>query len=66
MKWIGTFFIGYVLLLAGGLAALLKMGVLDRIGTAWSIIAVVMLLGVGVMISVSRSGAKENIEIDRK
>jgi hypothetical protein len=66
MKWIGTFFVGYVVLILGLLAALLKMGLLARIGATWTVISVVILLGLGIMISVSRSGTKENIEIARK
>ncbi len=47
---------------AGVLAALWKLGVLDRIGTTWTVIGVVIALGIGIMASVSSSGTKENIE----
>lgn len=66
MKWAGMYLIGFVLFIGGVLAALWKIGVLARIGTAWTIIGVVMMIGLGIMIAVSHSGTKENIEIDRK
>ncbi len=50
----------------GVLAALWKMGVLASVGIAWTVIGVVILTGLGIMIAVSHSGTKENIEIDRK
>lgn len=66
MKWTGMYLFGFIVLLGGVLAALWKMGVLESIGTSWTVIGVVMLLGIGMMIAVSHSGAKENIQIDRK
>ena len=66
MKWAGTYLIGYIVLIGGVLAALWKMGVLASIGIAWTIIGVVILIGLGIMIAVSHSGTKENIQIDRK
>jgi len=66
MKWAGTYFVGFVLLVGGGLAALWKIGILQNIETTWIVIGVVILLGVGIMISVANSGTKENIQIDRK
>jgi hypothetical protein len=48
------------------MAALWKLGMLQRIGTAWTLIGVAILIGVGIMVSVSHSGSKENIQIDRK
>ena len=66
MKWAGMYLIGFVILMGGLLGALWKMGVLADIGAAWTMIGIVVLLGFGIMISVSSSGTKENIEIDRK
>ena len=66
MKWTGMYLVGYVILLGGVLAALWKLGVLASIGTTWTAIGVVIAIGLGVMIAVSNSGSKENIEIDRK
>ena len=66
MKWTGMYLLGYIIFIAGILAALWKLGVLDNIGTTWTLIGVVILIGIGIMISVTSSGTKENIEIDRK
>ena len=66
MKWAGMYLIGFVVLIGGLLAALWKLGILDRIGTTWTVIGVVILIGLGIMLSVANSGSKENIEIDRK
>lgn len=65
MKWTGMYFLGYILLVGGLLAGLWKVGVLDRLGATWSVIGGVMLVGIGIMVAVSHSGTKENIEIDR-
>ena len=66
MKWTGMYLIGYIVLIGGVLAALWKIGVLANIGMTWTVIGVVILIGFGIMIAVSQSGTKENIEIDRK
>ncbi|MDE1947101.1 MAG: hypothetical protein KGL43_14260 [Burkholderiales bacterium] len=66
MKWAGMYFLGFAILIGGILGALWKLGLLQRIDTAWIVIGVVILLGVGLMISVANSGSKENIQIDRK
>jgi hypothetical protein len=66
MKWAGMYFFGFVILLAGVLAALWKLGILARIGTTWTLIGIAIALGLGIMIAVANSGIKENIQIDRK
>ena len=66
MKWAGMYLVGFVVLIGGILAALWKLGILDNIGTTWTVIGVVIAIGLGIMISVSNSGSKENIEINRK
>jgi hypothetical protein len=66
MKWAGMYLVGFVVLVGGILAALWKLGLLASIGATWVVIGVVILLGFGIMISVSNSGTKENIQIDRK
>ncbi len=66
MKWAGMYFVGFVILVCGLLAALWKLGILANIGAAWIFIGVVIMTGLGIMIAVSHSGTKENIEIDRK
>ena len=66
MKWTGIYLLGFVILIGGLLAALWKLGVLAIIGTTWTLIGVVIAIGIGIMFAVSSSGTKENIEIDRK
>jgi len=66
MKWAGMYLVGFVVLVGGVLAALWKLGILQSIGTTWTLIGVAIVLGVGIMISVANSGRKENIQIDRK
>jgi hypothetical protein len=66
VKWTGMYLVGFVILLGGLLAALWKLGILASIGTTWTLIGVVIAIGIGIMVAVSSSGAKENIEIQRK
>ena len=66
MKWTGMYLLGYIVLIGGLLAALWKLGVLASIGTTWTLIGVVIAIGIGIMISVSSGTAKQNIKIDRK
>ena len=65
MKLSRMFLVGFVVLIGGALAALWKLGVLASIGTTWTVIGVVILLGLGIMASVSSSGLKQSIDIDR-
>jgi hypothetical protein len=60
------YLVGFIILLGGILAALWKLGILASIGTTWTLIGVAIAIGVGIMIAVSNSGIKENIQIDRK
>jgi hypothetical protein len=66
MKFAGMYFVGFAILIGGVLAALWKLGILARIGTTWTLIGLAIILGLGIMIAVANSGAKENIQIDRK
>ena len=66
MKWAGMYFFGFVLLIGGVLAALWKLGILQNVDPTWIGIGVVILAGVGIMISIANGGAKQNIEIDHK
>lgn len=66
MKRVATYLAGFVVLVGGLLAALWKLGILQNIGTTWTLIGVAILIGIGIMISVSHCGSKENIQIDRK
>ena len=66
MKWAGLFFLGFVLLVGGLLAALWQLGILQNIETTWIVIGVVILLGIGIMVSIANSGTKQNIKIDQE
>jgi hypothetical protein len=66
MKWTIIYLIGYVILIGGILAALWKLGILASIGTAWTLIGVVISIGIGIMLAVSSSSNRGNIEINRK
>jgi hypothetical protein len=57
---------GYVMVLVGLIAALWKLGVVERVGPVWAAIGIVIAIGLGVMFSVSSSGNKETVEIDQK
>ena len=66
MKWTGTYLVGFLVLLGGVLAGLWKLGVLEAIGATWTVIAMTIVVGLGIMAAVANSGTKENISIDRK
>ena len=66
MKWAGMYLVGFVLVVGGILAALWKLGLLAAISTTWLAIGIVIVIGIGIMVSVAHSGIKENIQIDRK
>ena len=63
MRWVGIYFAGYVLLLIGVIAALVKGGVVDRVGWGWIGIGLIIALGVGVIFAV-RVGAPKRSEVD--
>ena len=65
MKWAGMYFVGFVVLICGLVAALWKLGILASVGTTWTVIGIVIAIGIGIMFAVSHSGTKENIQIDR-
>ena len=65
MKWAGMYLVGFLVLIGGLLAALWKVGILASIGTTWTVIGVAIAVGIGIMFSVSNSGSKENIQINR-
>ncbi len=62
MKWTGMFLVGYFVLMGGVLAALWKLDILADVGATWTLIGVVIAIGVGIMLAVSNSGSKGNIE----
>ena len=66
MKWAGMYLVGFVLLVGGVLAALWQLGLLQGISTTWALIGVAIIFGIGIMVSVSHSGTKENVQITRE
>ncbi len=66
MKWMQMYLVGYAIVLCGLVAALWKVGVIERVGPAWTVIGIVIAIGLGFMISVANSGKKETVEIDGK
>ena len=66
MKWTGVFLLGYLILIGGVLAALWTLGILETIGTAWTLIGLAIAIGIGIMLAVANSGSKEHVQIDRK
>ena len=66
MKWAGMYLVGFVLLVGGILAALWQMGLLQGISTTWIMIGIAIIFGIGIMVSVSHSGTKENVHITRE
>ena len=66
MKWASLFLVGYGIFMIGVFLALGHWGVLDQIGPTWTMISIVIAIGLGVMIAVSSSGRKENITVDSK
>lgn len=66
MKWMGIYLLGYVIFVAGVIAALWKMGILEKMGATWTVIGLVIAIGVGIMIAVNSSGEKKIVEVDEK
>jgi small-conductance mechanosensitive channel len=66
MKWMQMYLAGYVIVIGGLVAALWKLGVIDRVGPAWTAIGLAIAVGLGMILSVSHSGNKETVEIDQK
>jgi len=66
MKWVQMYLVGYVIVMGGLIAAMWKLGVIERVGPGWTAIGIAIAIGLGVMVSISGSGPKESVEIDRK
>lgn len=62
MKWTGIFLAGYFIVICGIIAALWKLDVLARVGTLWTVIGIVIAIGIGIMMAVSSKGGKDNQE----
>lgn len=59
MKWVGTYLVGFVIVIGAVLAALWRLGVLQNIETIWIVIGVAALVGLGIMISVPIAGSRK-------
>jgi hypothetical protein len=66
MKWMQMYLVGYVIVLGGLVAALWKLGVIQRVGAGWTAIGIAIAVGLGLMISIANSGNKETVELDQK
>jgi len=66
MKWMGIYLVGYVIFVGGVVAALWKAGILEKLGTTWTVIGLVIAVGIGIMIAVTSSGEKRIVEVDEK
>jgi hypothetical protein len=65
MKWVNMYLLGYFILLAGLVAALWKLGILEAVGAGWTAIGAVIAVGIGIMVSVANSGPKETVQIEK-
>ena len=65
MKWMSIYLVGYFIFLSGVALALWKVGVLASIGATWTLIGLVIAVGLGIMVAVVNSGEKKTIEVDR-
>jgi hypothetical protein len=65
MKWMSIYLVGYFIFLSGVALALWKVGILASIGAMWTLIGLVIAVGVGIMVAVVNSGEKKTIEVDR-
>jgi hypothetical protein len=65
MKWMSIYLVGYFIFLSGVALALWKVGVLASIGATWTLIGLVIAVGIGIMVAVVNSGEKKTIEVDR-
>ncbi|HEY2627811.1 MAG TPA: hypothetical protein VGI57_01730 [Usitatibacter sp.] len=66
MKWAGMYLVGFIVVVGGILAALWKLGILQSIGGTWTVIGLVILVGIGIMVAVTNSGNKDTVQIERK
>ncbi len=66
MKWMQMYLAGYAIVLGGIIAAMWKLGVIERVGAGWTVIGIVTAIGFGFMISIANSGSKQTVEVDQK
>jgi hypothetical protein len=62
MKWTGIYLVGYFIVICGIFAALWKLDILANAGTMWTVIGIVIAIGVGIMLAVNSKGGKDRQE----
>jgi hypothetical protein len=65
MKWAGMYLVGFLIVIGALLAAAWKLGLLQHVDKFWIGVGIALVVGVGIMLSVSKSGTKESISIDK-
>jgi hypothetical protein len=65
MKWLNIYLLGYLIFLGGVVAALWKLKIIEQIGAGWTIIGLVIAIGLGIMIGVGTAGSKGDIQINK-
>lgn len=58
MRFLRIYLVGYFLLIGGALLALWRAGILDEIDPAWTAIALVIAVGLGVILAVASLPAR--------
>ncbi len=53
MRFINLYFVGFLVLAIGAMAALWKAGVLQHVSAGWIAIGSLIVVGIGVMMAVS-------------
>lgn len=66
MRFTGMYLFGFAMLAAAIMLALWKLGVLAMLGTFWTTIVLLTVVGVGIMLGVMNAAARRTIEIDRR
>lgn len=65
MRWANMYFLGFCFLVAGVVAALWKIGLLENIGAGWTAIGALIAVGVGIMVSVVSGRDRGSVHLGR-
>ncbi len=66
MRFTGLYLVGFTMLAAAIMLALWRLGVLAMLGTFWTTIVALTVVGAGIMLGVMNASARRTIEIDRR
>ena len=66
MRWAGAYMTGYLMLIAAILLSLWKTGYLAKVEPFWIGVGLLVVVGLGLMVSVAYSGKREVIEVDQR